>query len=214
MNNNIRGDLAIVWFGRFEAFLIQVSYERIFRMDSLKNGVYFITGAYGVGKTSLCDKLKEILSIPYFSASELISVRNNETYGASKAVKNKAENQNILKKVIEQRLLKYPIILLNGHTAIFKKDRAIDLLPIQAFHYFHLRAIILLETTPDILLKHLEGRDNIIYSTGEISALIDAENQQCQILSTELKIPLLRHIMQYDDTDYLSITAQLQEGNL
>ena len=183
-------------------------------MDSLKNGVYFITGAYGVGKTSLCDKLKEILSVPYFSASELISVRNNEIYGASKAVKNKVENQNILKKAIEQKLLKYPIILLNGHTAIFKKDRTVDLLPIQAFHCFHLRAIILLETTLDILLKHLEGRDNIIYSTGEISALIDAENQQCQILSAELKIPLLRHIMQYDDTDYLSITAQLQEGNL
>jgi len=183
-------------------------------MGKLRNGVYFITGAYGVGKTSLCDKLKEILSVPYFSASELISVQNNEAYGVNKAVKNKVENQNILKRAIEQKLLEHPTILLNGHTAIFKKDRTVDLLPIQAFLFFHITAIILLETTSDILLKHLNGRDNIIYSTDEISALTAAEKQQSRLISAELNIPLVRHAMQYDNTDHLAIAAKLWGSNL
>ena len=183
-------------------------------MNKLKNGVYFITGAYGVGKTSLCEKLKEILSVPYFSASELISFKNHETYGASKAVKDKVENQNILEKAIKQKLLEYPTILLNGHTAIFTKNRTVDLLPTQAFHNFNLRAIVLLEATPSILLKHLNGRDKVIYSAGEIAALADAERVQCQLITEELSIPLLKHTMQYDDKEYFSIATQLQEENL
>ena len=183
-------------------------------MNNLKKGVYFITGAYGVGKTSLCDELKKILSVPYFSASELISAQNHEVYGASKAVKDKLKNQNILGKAIERKLLKYPTILLNGHTAIFKKDKTVDLLPIQAFFNFHLRALILLETTLTILLKHLNERDNIVYSMDEISSLANAENHQCQLIAEELRIPLLRHVMQYSATDPLSIAAKLLRNDL
>lgn len=179
-------------------------------MNKLQNGVYFITGVYGVGKTSLCDKLKEVLSVPYFSASELISVQNNETYGANKAVKDKVENQNLLERAIKQKLLKYPTIFLNGHTVIFTKNKTVDLLPTQAFHNFNLRAIVLLETTASILLKHLNNRDKVIYSAGEIAALADAERSQCQIISQELQIPLVRHTMKYDNTDYLSLATQLQ----
>lgn len=183
-------------------------------MNNLKKGVYFITGAYGVGKTSLCDKLKEILSIPYFSASELISVQNNEAYGANKAVKNKVENQNILKGAIEQKLLEHPTILLNGHTAIFKKDRTVDLLPIQAFLFFHLSAIILLETAPTIPLEHLNKRDKISYSIEEITRLANAERMQCKLIATELNIPLLRHVMQYDNTDHLAVASKLWRSDL
>ena len=183
-------------------------------MNNLKKGVYFITGAYGVGKTSLCDKLKEILSVPYFSASELISAQNHETYGAKKTVKDKVKNQNILKEAIEQKLLEHPTILLNGHTAIFKEDRTIDLLPIQFFFYFHLRAIILLETTPTIPLEHLNKRDKISYSIEEITRLANAERMQCKLIATELNIPLLRHVMQYDNTDHLAVASKLWRSNL
>lgn len=77
-------------------------------MGRIRKGVYFITGAYGVGKTHLCDTLSNELSIPYFSASELISAQNNEIYGANKAVKDKLENQQILQKAIAKKLIDYP----------------------------------------------------------------------------------------------------------
>ena len=59
-------------------------------------GIYFFAGIYGVGKSTLCQKLSQITSIPFYSAGDLISEINGEIYGASKAVKDKNKNQDIL----------------------------------------------------------------------------------------------------------------------
>lgn len=181
-------------------------------MGRIRKGVYFITGAYGVGKTHLCDTLSNELSIPYFSASELISAQNNEIYGANKAVKDKLENQQILQKAIAKKLIDYPAFFLNGHTAIFKKDYTVDLLPISVFQKFNLVAIILLETLPSVLLQHLNERDNIMYSELEILNLINAERNQSQNIARQLQIPLLRHLMKYDETDAQIIRERLAEA--
>ena len=61
----------------------------------MKNGVVFIAGAYGVGKSTLFRKLSLTLRIPSFSAGDLISEVNGEIYGQNKVVKDKTENQNI-----------------------------------------------------------------------------------------------------------------------
>lgn len=178
-------------------------------MKGLEQGVYFITGAYGVGKTTMCQQLSKVFGLPYFSASELISLKNNEVYGANKAVKNKVENQNILSRAIEQKLLEYPTFLLNGHTAIFTKNHSVDLLPTLAFQFFNLNAIILLEASPDVLSTHLNKRDQIVYSKEEISFLIAAEREHSQRISEKLRIPLIRHTMKYDNTDCNILSAYL-----
>ena len=38
------------------------------------------SGIYGVGKSTLSSKIKEIISFPDYSASELITMNNNEKY--------------------------------------------------------------------------------------------------------------------------------------
>ncbi len=58
-------------------------------------GTIFVAGTYGVGKSTLCSKLSTALKIPDFSAGDLISAVNGETYGANKAVRDKDANQNI-----------------------------------------------------------------------------------------------------------------------
>ena len=45
-------------------------------------GTIFVAGTYGVGKSTLCNKLSTALKIPDFSAGDLISAVNGETYGA------------------------------------------------------------------------------------------------------------------------------------
>lgn len=178
-------------------------------MRNIKKGVYFITGAYGVGKTTLCKKLSCMLSVPYFSASELISAQNKEMYGANKTVKDKIENQNILKEAIAQKLIDFPTFFLNGHTAIFKRDNTVDLLPAEAFQHFNLVAIILLEAPSGVLLEHLNNRDQISYSKKEISSLIVAEGAQAQGIAEKLRIPLIRHTMRYDNMDCNELLAYL-----
>ena len=82
-------------------------------------GTIFIAGTYGVGKSTLCSKLSTALKIPDFSAGDLISAVNGETYGANKAVRDKDANQNILASQVKQLLKSTPSIILAGHFCIF-----------------------------------------------------------------------------------------------
>ena len=59
---------------------------------------------YGVGKSTLCNKLSTALKIPDFSAGDLISAVNGETYGENKVVRDKDANQNILASQVKQLL--------------------------------------------------------------------------------------------------------------
>lgn len=58
----------------------------------MRDGIVFVAGIYGVGKSTLCEKLGHSIGIPCFSAGDLISALNGETYGRNKAVVNKERN--------------------------------------------------------------------------------------------------------------------------
>ena len=64
--------------------------------------IIFIAGSYGVGKTTICNQLANILKIPSYSASDLISKQNKESYGKNKYVKDSNLNQNILVEQVSQ----------------------------------------------------------------------------------------------------------------
>ena len=77
--------------------------------------IIFIAGSYGVGKTTICNQLANILKIPSYSASDLISKQNKESYGKNKYVKDSNLNQNILVEQVSQ--IKDEIFIVNGHFA-------------------------------------------------------------------------------------------------
>ena len=108
------------------------------------DGVFFIAGVYGVGKSTLCEKLSKKLRIPFYSSGDLISKDNGELYGANKVVKDKNKNQNILADAVRQIFLAYPSILLAGHFCIFnKKNRS---------RYFTRRCLLAIEYSENNLV--------------------------------------------------------------
>lgn len=56
-------------------------------------GVIFVAGVYGVGKTTICDRLSLEMGLPHYSASDLITKRIGEKYGENKVVSNVDNNQ-------------------------------------------------------------------------------------------------------------------------
>ena len=54
----------------------------------VNDGVIFIAVAYGVGKSTLCNKLSNFSNIPAFSSGDLISKKNGKKYGKIKKPKN------------------------------------------------------------------------------------------------------------------------------
>lgn len=165
----------------------------------------FIAGSYGVGKSTLCAKLSEQSSIPFFSAGDLISDVNGEIYGANKAVKDKNYNQIILADKVNELNEKHEEIILAGHFAIFNKANDIETLPQSVYSKLNIAQIILLEAEISIVSNHLNMRDNKHYSTDALLHLSKTERSQSKSISQKLKCPLSIHKMTFTDADVTNV---------
>lgn len=174
-------------------------------------GTIFISGTYGVGKSTLCQKLSNELLIPSYSASELISAANDEEYGISEAVSNKVLNQNILISEIKRLLATFPQLLLAGHFCIFDKNNQVDYLPKTVFFSLGIDRIILLETSISQIKQNLFMRDNKDYSYQHIMNLKNAEKQSAKMIAQELGCELFIHDMFFDDRD-VSLCLNIIKG--
>lgn len=166
-----------------------------------ENSVIFVAGVYGVGKSTLCDKLSNLLGIPAYSAGDLISELNGEVYGTNKAVADKNANQDILVGAVQQKLIKSPQFILAGHFCIFTAENRVDILPESVFSQLGISRIILLESDPSTVLQNIQKRDHKCYSYEEISRLIEAEKRQAKKVALSLNIPLISHQMTFSDDD-------------
>ena len=172
-------------------------------------GVLFLAGIYGVGKSTLGETLSQRQGIPFYSAGDLISQVNGETYGANKVVADKVGNQDILAIQINRLLKQYDRILLAGHFCIVNKHGEVDCLPQDAFKNLHLDKIILLEAEEEQILNHLSARDAKKYSPELVSALMQTEREMAHAVSAELNCPIVTHCMTYTPADISTIEQVL-----
>ena len=163
--------------------------------------VIFIAGAYGVGKSTLCDKITRNCHIKNYSASELISAINGEKYGASKTVRDKDLNQEILIDEIEKRLFDENLIILAGHFCIIGKEGSIEELPKQVFGRMHISAIILLEADSNTVIKNLMVRDAKPYSERQIKDLMSLERECAVDCANTHNLPLFVLDMSFSELD-------------
>jgi adenylate kinase len=175
--------------------------------------VIFVAGVYGVGKSTLCNKLSSATGIPAFSAGDLISDINGETYGRNKVVKDAKSNQDILISAVDAKLEKSPHFLLAGHFCIVDKDNKVELLPEYVFSRLHLSQIILLEANVLRIAENINGRDHRKYPVQTLERLIACERSQAQRVAKELKIPLTIHNMQFNCSDEEALASLLLGGH-
>jgi adenylate kinase len=177
------------------------------------HNVIFVAGVYGVGKSTLCNKLSSAAGIPAFSAGDLISDINGETYGRNKVVKDAKNNQDILISAVDAKLEECPHFLLAGHFCIVDKDNEVELLPEYVFSKLHLSQIILLEANVLRIAENINGRDHRKYPAQTRERLIACERSQAQRVAKELKIPLTIHNMQFNYSDEEALANLLLGGH-
>lgn len=169
----------------------------------------FLAGIYGVGKSTLADKLSATTGLPCFSAGDLISKVNGEKYGANKFVSDKDKNQDILANCVSEILRTTKSIILAGHFCIVNKQGDVERLPNQVFTKLHISKIILLEADPSIIMENLSGRDGKSYSLELLKKLLFQEHECAQNISTLLNCPLIIHKMQYAAEDVEALQDKL-----
>ena len=173
-------------------------------------GTIFVAGTYGVGKSTVCNKLSTALKIHDFSAGDLISAVNGETYGANKAVRDKDANQNILASQVKQLLRSTPSILLAGHFCIFDINGNVDTLPSSVFYDLEIETILLLEASSSQIIKNLSVRDKKEYSESQILLLQKAEHEKAHEIATSINCNLYVHHMLFDETDIMSCLSYIE----
>lgn len=174
-------------------------------------GVIFVAGVYGVGKSTMCSSLSELLNIDAYSAGDLISECNNEIYGKNKKVRDKDGNQDVLIECVDRKLREKNSIILAGHFCILGNDDKPDVLPEFVYEKIQITAIVLLEASVQTVIKHLEKRDGKIYSGELIQSFIMLEKQQAEKISQKIHVPLIIHKMNFDNQDKEIICTKLQE---
>lgn len=168
-------------------------------------GIIFVSGVYGVGKSTLCEKLSNELNIPSFSAGDLISEINGEIYGKNKVVTDKDGNQRILIEAINHKLTQFSSFFLAGHFCIFDKNCNVELLPNFVYKDIPIKIMLLLEADRQKILSNINKRDNKSYPTESVDKLIRTEKLQAENISSELNIPLIKHRMNFDENDTTTI---------
>lgn len=172
-------------------------------------GTIFLAGIYGVGKSTLGEKIAREINVPFYSAGDLISEINGEIYGANKFVKDKFANQDILSLAVNNKLEEYNNILLAGHFCIFDKDLKIDVLPTAVFEKIRLEKIILLEAPIDIIFTHLSNRDSKLYSLEALNELLKKERACAKAIAEKLFIPLYVHQMKFNNSDLFEVIKNI-----
>lgn len=165
------------------------------------SGVCFVAGIYGVGKNTLCEKIAKELSVPFYSASDLISRVNGEQYGCNKFVHDKFSNQKILITEVNEKLKESHNMLLAGHFCILNSRKEIDILPSWVFNNLSISKILLLEASAKRIKENLYNRDKQEYSISLIKDFLQQERLLAEEISRKLNCDLLIHSMCYGVSD-------------
>ena len=167
----------------------------------MKDGIIFVAGIYGVGKSTLCERLGLSIGIPCYSAGNLISALNGETYGRNKTVVNKEKNQDILVAAMNDRLQKDTAFILAGHFWIFDKLINVSRQPESDFSLVPFANLFLLESDVSKVCENLRYRDSRCYPLDALKSLKQSEKMQCEKITKQLGLPLYIHQMLFDDSD-------------
>lgn len=172
-------------------------------------GTIFFAGIYGVGKSTVIEKVSNMTGVRAYSAGDLISEKNGELYGANKAVSNKDFNQRILIQSVAELLESNEKILLAGHFCIINKLKEIEELPSYVFDGISLEKIILLEAPVNTIIAHLSMHDDKLYPQSLIQAMLASEREAAQNVAELLGIPLIKYEMQYSEADETFLVGQI-----
>ncbi|MUJ22535.1 ATP-binding protein [Aliivibrio fischeri] len=152
--------------------------------------IIFISGIHGVGKTTLCNKIKKHIEINNYSCSDIIK-DNSDYVERSKVVSNAEKNQTILLNGIKK--IKENKYLLDGHFVLIGKEGRIIELDKAVFFNIAPSMIINISCPVEIIKERLERRDGKTFSKTLLSELQALELKASKEIAKELQIPLYQY---------------------
>jgi adenylate kinase len=170
-------------------------------MSDMSNKIIFMGGIHGVGKTTLCKKLTNLLNINHYSASQLIKMLNKDVDdNRNKGVKNISGNQDLLLTAIGQYINNTETTILDGHFCLLNAEHEVSRITMKTFLGISPVAIILLHDSIANIINKISQRDSINYKASLLFSFQNEEIQYSVEIAKELGIP---HLL-FDVTEDIS----------
>ena len=151
--------------------------------------VIFIAGVHGVGKGVLSGEISEKLSLPHYTASDLIKREKGGVTDIEKKVKDADENQDYLVSAINRLPSKENLIILDGHFCLHSGG-GIYVVPLKTFQNIPLKRIVLLVDNEEDIYSRIHRRGGAALSVSVIENLQRKEVEQAKLVAHSLNIPL------------------------
>lgn len=150
----------------------------------------FISGVHGVGKTYFCEKLKAVVGIECYSASQLIEQRKQIVFSTDKKIVDIGSNQNYLLEAVAELNEKNSFFVLDGHFCLLDREGTITRIPEQTFIDLQPEAVVLLTEKPEIIVERRMKRDGIRGDIEAIRRFQEEEMIYAKEMSDKIGIPL------------------------
>lgn len=164
--------------------------ESLWQERRSEGRVIFISGVHGVGKTTLCEKFRDLKGVQHRSASQLIREAKAEALAIKgKAVKDIEGNQKLLADAVRKLRATGTILLLDGHFALLDTDNQPQALNTSVFAELGISAVIAVHDNSNAIASRLAMRDGQAMSIKAIKELQTLELIQADRVSRDLCIP-------------------------
>lgn len=169
--------------------------------------IIFLGGIHGVGKGTLCFKIKKELEIEHLTASELLKWTEVNTDPKNKLVADIPSMQDRLIQGLELRVVPTRKYLLDGHFCLFDSQGNVEHVPFVTFSKINPILISVLTADPETIVKRLTERDGKSYSRQLISQMQEEEVTYGKWVADQLNISFL--IIEGDDQKLINAINEL-----
>jgi adenylate kinase len=152
--------------------------------------VVFVAGVHGVGKTTTCRYVSDVLGITSYTASQII--RNGKISGVTdieKTVADLDDNQRVLIDGVRHVLNMERRFLLDGHFTL-KTNRGIEAIPLRVFELLSICGIVIFTDDPLKIATRIGERDKTECPVEFVEVHQNAEVSHARFVAESLKIPL------------------------
>ena len=158
----------------------------------MSHRIIFVGGVHGVGKSTLCRKICNEISVVHRSASDLISRITKNKFPLNKCIEGLESNQDILILAIDRYLDTEQYYLLDGHFCLLDRHGEVNDVAISTFIAMSPIAIVLLYDDPAKICARIKNRDNEMCDVQFISKYQDREIALAQKVADALKVPIIK----------------------
>ena len=159
-------------------------------MNNTDKRIAFIGGIHGVGKSTICRHICNVLNLEYLSASELLKWKEINEDAKNKKVKDIPSTQNRLILGLTNSIQNGKNYLLDGHYCLLNSDNEVVNIPLETFEKINPISLNLILGDITEIKNRLETRDNKPYEYALLERLQSQELIRAKQLSKKLGITL------------------------